>query len=331
MNRGLMPLDYGMLLTAVHLSNGRKALGTGFFVTVESEVPEGDPHGYLVTAYHVIHKVPKVYAQVPNAFGNGEIYPPRLVDNWKRPLGGVDIAVASFEGPEDHNYVGIPFDHIIPTADGLIYPYLGAHIYYLGLFAPAQRMMARSGTIGALEQTGLSESMGDAKKGLKYGDYPVHLVDCRSYGGFSGSPCFVESGRPGLLVEPPPTNAPKGIQYPPMGVMHYFATLCGMFVAHYDDVGNKVTNPADVVSKYGVGIMLRGQEIKEALMVKDFQTERRIKDAKARVEVERNTVKPKLASANDGDELTVGAFDDALHRSTRITAPDESAPEGSGT
>ena len=82
-----MPLDYRMLHTAVHITDGRRSLGTGFCVTVKSEVPQIDRHGYLLTAYHVIHNKPEVYAEVPNPYVGGEVYPAALVADWRRPLG----------------------------------------------------------------------------------------------------------------------------------------------------------------------------------------------------------------------------------------------------
>jgi hypothetical protein len=283
MLRGIekMPIDHQMLMAAVHIKNDRQSLGTGFVMTVKSEVPESVPYGYLVTAYHVIHQEPNVHAEIPVAYGNGELYPSISMNNWLQPLPGVDIAIAPLPNPNSRRYSGIRLESdLIPNGD-LIYPHLGGRVFYLGLFAPAHRMMARSGTIGALEQMGLTEGMGDPDTGLNYIDYPIHLVDCRSYGGFSGSPCFAETAFPGLDPAEIPPEFPVPRPAPKVGMMFYSVMLCGMFIAHYSD-----DDPQTPASRYGVGVMLRGQEIKEALMAPEIRNRRDEEDARRRLDLE---------------------------------------------
>jgi hypothetical protein len=59
------------------------------------------------------------------------------------------------------------------------------------------------------------ESSSHGQHGIPHdGDYGyrTHLVDCRSYGGFSGSPCFVELAYPGLIPMIPMTGpAPEAV------------------------------------------------------------------------------------------------------------------------
>jgi hypothetical protein len=287
-----MPLDLQMLLTAVQINSGYGPIGTGFFVTVASDVPETPPYGYLVTAYHVIHKQTDLEAEIPNAF-NGEIYPPLPVNNWEQPLKGVDVAVAAIDHPDDRNYMGVPLDHIMPMGEA-VYPQLGGTVFYIGLFAPARRMMARSGTIGALEQLALSKKLDDPDLDLEYVDYPVHLVDCRSYNGFSGSPCFAEFTYPGLVDMPLSKGIPMADTVKvPLGRNVYCAMLCGMFIAHFSDEG-AISTRGDVVSKYGVGMMVRGHEIKEALMHEDVAKERRRLDKERRANMQAEVLPEQL-------------------------------------
>lgn len=105
----------------------------------------------------------------------------------------------------------------------------------------------------------------------KHGFYsPVYLVDCRSYKGFSGSPCFVEIAQ----ATDPPNTAPYVTPGVPTDVQFtsliYYQVLCGMFIGHYSD-----DDSTDVTSRYGVGVMLRGDEIRRALMAPEAIVERR--------------------------------------------------------
>lgn len=143
-------------------------------------------------------------------------------------------------------------------------PYIGTPVHYIGLLAFDDRVMARSGNIGALDQMGLK-----FKEGYSY---PAHLVDCRSYGGFSGSPVFASIAYAGLSEAQTPVPAPSGEK---LGNMHYASLFCGMFTAHRTD-----ENPDGTVSRYGVGVVLRSDEIREALMTSDMRKERRAWDEK---------------------------------------------------
>jgi hypothetical protein len=271
-------LSYGMLFNSVHLVTAdRRPLGTGFMLTVDSLVPDNEMYGYLVTAHHVVSRQPSVWAAIPDA-ATGEMYEPRRVDGWLQPLPGVDIAVATIERPAMFNYCALSVErHLMPVGD-MLYPNLGSTIFYVGLFAPAGRMMARSGTIGALEQRGLSARPNAPFLDERYGDYLDHLVDCRSYGGFSGSPCYAQVVYPSVAPVPLPTELDYPLEtMPPMGRMHYFAKPCGMFIAHYTDSDELETG--NVSSRYGVGVMLRGQEIRAALMSEQLAATRARRDA----------------------------------------------------
>jgi hypothetical protein len=98
----------------------------------------------------------------------------------------------------------------------------------------------------------------------------AHLIDCRSYGGFSGSPCFVQfkdlprdGGR--LLIE---------------GYSRMVDTtvLLGMVIAHYDLrrdailTGDLAGAPGRVQTDIntGVGVVLPVERITEALMHEDL-------------------------------------------------------------
>jgi hypothetical protein len=111
--------------------------------------------------------------------------------------------------------------------------------------------MVRSGTIGGVDQGGVAHQDAQYK-------YTCHLADCRSYGGFSGSPCFLEIPFPSLIDE----AVPRWLPHPdgPVGRLRYTHVLCGMFTEHLDS-----EDPMEAVSRLGVGIMLRTVDIVDAI------------------------------------------------------------------
>jgi hypothetical protein len=320
-----MPLEPRMILTAVHVQ-GRTCDGTGFLITVKSCAVKDKAWGYVVTAHHVIHGEDPIYVRAANAFGDGELYEAELVDDWRQPIPGLDLAIAPFPERPDRKYSAISMeDHLVPNMV-VRGPLLGASIYYIGLFAPAGRMMAREGIIGALDVDGLPHD-NSHDPDPPY-DYIAHLIDCRSYGGFSGSPCFMQImyARRDPLDVPLPIKTQPGVPVRDLASMAYLAVPCGMFTEHYDDE-NEPTHKGDVaISKYGVGVMLRGDEIQRALMTPKMQDERQEWDTEY---LEAEDAKPKVVpkSVRTPHDISRGDFDDALHRATRITPPAESAPE----
>lgn len=255
LDKPVMPLPLEQLQSAVQISSFGDLLGTGFLVRVASEAGHGS-YSYLVSAHHVIEGHTGIQVEVPNPFTNGELYPPVDISDWRQPLDGIDLVIAPYVDGEQRAHYAVWSGAIWPG-----HPDLGGSIYYTGMFTPLNRPTARSGTVAALEQEGIPHVGGY--------DYPAHLVDCRSYGGFSGSPCSMEVAFARLNGEGVPEWVPEADR--PVAGMNYYTLLCGMFTAHYTD-----EDIADgVVSRYGVGVMLPSRFILEALMTEDARNERR--------------------------------------------------------
>jgi hypothetical protein len=260
-----MPLSLQMLLASVRINSFSELIGTGFVVTVVSETVPENRWGYVVTANHVVDKYKgmdrNVVAYDPTR--EGAPHTPIPVENWRQPLPNVDLAIAPF------SIAGVPMyalkleDHVVPT-DLIPGPNLGAHVYYVGVFTLVDRVMARSGTLGAINVEGVPGH-----------GAPVHLLDCRSYDGFSGSPCFFEIAYG--------TDRQQDIPYPgpdpqlPFTAMAYFQLLCGVFVSHFSDE----QSAGGLHSRYGVGIIVRSEEIIAALTTPDAIAERSVWDGRA--------------------------------------------------
>jgi hypothetical protein len=259
-----MPLDTRALNSVVRISSAGSFAGTGSIISVPSEANPRAGWSYVVTAHHVIAAAGKILIEieVPDPLAEGRrLFPPVECDDWRQPLPGVDLAISPLPTELVPRHQSASFREFIP--EDTIVP-LGGEIIYLGIFAPLGIPMARAAILGTqgvpIKQPGYTY-MGD-------------LVDCRSYSGFSGSPCFslmsFATDDPPRFAEVERPRRPDGsiIALNPISTL---ALFCGIFTAHFSD-----EKAADgVVSRYGVGVMLPSQYIREALMTDDAKNERR--------------------------------------------------------
>jgi hypothetical protein len=281
---------------------GRKrgTIGTGFVVVVPSETLADVRYGYVVTAHHVVDLQSKIQIQAANPFAVGELYPPFELSDWRQLLEGVDLVICPL--PNDVAEGGDQMIQGVSMADEALpperIPALGTSVYYIGYLEPLDRMMVRSGTIGAQEVVGMRHCEPEY-------DYHCHLVDCRSYGGFSGSPCFFRQSHP-VLQELDPRKIfglPQKYYGMPVGSMANVSVLCGMFTEHLDEKWlDPDVNPDGVVSRYGVGVMLPSLHIWRALMTDEMSEERRGWDEERKQAEEESGPKLRGASRTTEDD-----------------------------
>jgi hypothetical protein len=311
-----MPLDVTMVYATVRVigalhpklaASERGTIGTGFLITVPNEDRPSVRHGYVVTAAHVLSEQSKVEIQAPDPRRRGGLYPPARVDNWRRPLPKVDLAVAPWF--EQGNFMALEIANLIPFSVETPLR-LGGTIFYIGILTPLDVPMVRSGTIGALDLEGLSHQHGY--------EYPTHLVDCRSYAGFSGSPCFAQVIRANLTPQAM-AGLPKEAVGIPMGDLQYFMFLAGMLTAHLSDQAK-----SGATSLYGVGTMLRGQEIRAVLMSDELKADRK-RDIDAAEEMQNSEDEPALENLGGATPYQREDFLVDLHKVSRRR--DEPRPE----
>jgi hypothetical protein len=293
-----MPLGPYMIHTVVRIigdwrdpSTGmftRRARGTGFYVRVPSEVGDGH-YTYVVTAHHVIDGQPKLDLIFPDPYNPGQVYSAQPTEgpDWKQPIKGVDLAVLPFARPDGFWVNALELGkNILPglPCDAL----LGMPFHYVGLLETHDRAMARSGTLGAIYQTGI-EHTDDY-------EYVCHLADCRSYKGFSGSPCFLEIAMPGLEEVEPPLPPEPGLGK--VGHMKYAHPVCGLVTEHLEPPGNHPES-----SLLGIVKVLPNDYIWKALMESpELVKERQEKDA---MPSESEAVPKKLSTTPDEREPPV--------------------------
>lgn len=250
-----------MLEGSVRINSCDDLRGTGFVVTVPSARHADKRWGYAVTAHHVVRAQSDTSVVAFDPTRPGELHDPVAVESWRQPLPEVDLAIAPFSA-EGRPLSALKLEeHVVPTMsiDG---PNLGARIYYVGVFVHLDRMLARSGTIGALDVPNVGHGAGRYR-------HPAHLVDCRSYNGFSGSPCFFEIAYATDRSQEPPFPTPAADESVGLKAMAYFQLLFGMLVSHFsDDVSAQ-----GVTSRYGVGVIVRSEEIHRALRTREAAEE----------------------------------------------------------
>jgi hypothetical protein len=237
-------------------------IGTGFVV--------GWPHTkypdaystYVVTAKHVIEQEPETYLRMRRKDGGLEDVRVRV---WlKHESTTADVAVAVFSLPSSvsvihvsvRDFMGSP----IPQSDKVWRPSLGDSVYFIGLLDLFRGMvernvpMVRSGSLGALYQDDVPVRTDPMT--VRY--LHAHLIDCRSYGGFSGSPCFVQ-GSPDLAK---PSPGHLQIKRP--------GRFLGLISGHFDMWRDARTNDSSIAVKSeinsGVGVVATAEQILEVLM-----------------------------------------------------------------
>jgi len=165
-------------------------VGTGFVVRVPTR--DGSLFDYVVTASHVVDGATESYVRIATVDGK---YRDEPVDEWVHH-DNADVAAAKLHRRDDMDVLWVPAAGLSWPGSRRLSPDLGDRVYFLGLLAlPAARDMAernvsmvRSGTVGALYQNDIPHKWPDGTTRR----FEAHLVDCRSFGGFSGSPCFFQ-------------------------------------------------------------------------------------------------------------------------------------------
>jgi hypothetical protein len=298
-----MPVDPRMLNCVVRISSAGDLLGSGSIIAVESEAVPGLRWPYVVTAHHVIENQVEIALEVPDPLTHGAMFEPIPCGGWYQPLLDVDLTIAPFPQALVPRYQNLHLDkHFVP--EGRVVP-LGGQIFYLGVFAPLNVPMCRPANLGALD-------IPIDKEGYTY---RADLVDCRSYKGFSGSPCF-STIEYAVLDEPLPAM-PEQVQRadgttPQLGQVAHLASFCGIFTAHYSDE----VLAEGVVSRYGVGVMLPCDYVRDALMTDDAAAERRLADDewKARKAAEGPPLENAGATSGAENESEFDRFEDLTRK-----------------
>lgn len=168
-------------------------VGTGFIVTVPSAIPQ-TLHPYVVTAKHIVNNQEKVSVRMRMKAGGLVDVP---VPDWICHQ-DADVAIARLALPvpaAELHLAPLKESQFVDVGGGDGFePHLGDNVYFIGLLALIPAMadsnipMVRSGTLGAKYQKDVPVMLPDRTRIFM----KAHLIDCRAYRGFSGSPCFIQ-------------------------------------------------------------------------------------------------------------------------------------------
>ena len=195
-----MAISSKFIKTAVFITAAREygaagdasPMGTGFIASIPTVDPD-QGFMYVVTAAHVVRPFLSTFVRLSRHDGT-------VVDlrapgqSWVfHPV--EDVAVAPLVLPaEEISLTIIPTSSFVGIAETRLRPGPGDDVFFTGLLGQVPSMgernvpMVRGGIIGALHQDGIPMRLPDDTVLSMHG----HLIDCRSFGGFSGAPCFVD-------------------------------------------------------------------------------------------------------------------------------------------
>jgi hypothetical protein len=292
-----------------------KAVGTAF--VVRETTGDGLFFDYLVTANHVVEGRKTVTRFNTKDGGTYDEDVPGWLD-----LPGADVAVAPVERDlaerEGLSFVPIKTESLYQRED--TWPRLGERVYFAGLFSLWSDMgtrnapMVRSGTLGAMYQDRVPVGPRENRRFIQ-----AHLIDCRSHGGFSGSPCFAQ------------TTSDQGIDMGGFVGINTTTKLIGLISAHFDDRDSTRQNAADedLVDEYGqrinsgVGVVTPSERILEALQMDELRKERE------RIEGEhRDQIADEGATLDDaGEPDEFARFEDLTRKLVNTPKPDKQEGE----
>lgn len=228
----------------------RRPVGTGFFVSLYSSNKSIPEHRYIVTAKHTVISQKETAIRITTQ--RGAVLEDIPVVDWIVDDDS-DLAVIPFSRQSwDEPYLvnvrlsgnNLPYDRLYKFK-------LGDPVYFLGLLMGIAEMgrqnipMVRSGTIGAMYQNEIL-----LKNGTRT---TAHLIDCRSYGGFSGSPCFLQ------WTEWTDRASRDKSSGGPLK-RHEKELFLGMLIGHFDDYERQQGKPLIAIN-VGVGVVLPAETI----------------------------------------------------------------------
>jgi len=325
----LMPLNDKYPKSVVFVVGMRKdrndapaptAIGTAFFVAVPTAMPDR-AWAYLVTAAHVVEFESETWVRVRMKDGSLRSL---AVPRWTiHPHD--DVAVTFVGIPDDLDRTFVPESNFLDVWPKR--PTVGDRVYFIGLLAFAESMveenvpMVRSGTLGRTYQERVPLRHGDDR----VTHHQAHLIDCRSYAGFSGSPCFVQF----QSMYSPGDEARGGSWLG--GVSQVPETVClGLISGHWDDMA-RVQATGDMANDQavqnirfpintGVGIVTPVEKIRECLMDDELVAARTVLDARL-IENMKQEEKDKNGTVDSRGEpepgLTREEFGGALRKVSR--------------
>jgi hypothetical protein len=298
-----VPLTYDFLLAVTFIIAPREKdgvtrptpIGTGFVVSFPSAEVSNLRFEYVVTASHVVQGERETYARFRKREGGVHDLP---VPDWvHHPRADVALAPLRRHGPLGLHLKHIASDMFIGPGTKPIGVFPGERVYFLGLFERLGSLgeqnvaMVRSGTLGAWEVENVPIGPEENRRYVT-----AHLIDCRSYAGFSGAPCFVQAD-----VQAPATYDSQAER------LQHVTYLVGMVNGHFDVwgkarlLGDLPIEEGSIEAQVnsGVGVVTPSQMIVEAYNMEELSEDRERLEEREKERDEEEATHERVAGADD--------------------------------
>lgn len=282
---------------------GKEPIGTAFIIALEEG---GLTFRYVVTAAHCVRTEHRTWIRIPV---EGEKPKDFRVQQWVEHS-TEDIAVTPFDQTQGP-WSAIPLAQSVHKYDRKAR--LGDRVYFLGLMRGVPDMadrnipIVRSGTVGVLYQDNVPVKIAPDLTVA----YQAHLIDCRSYAGFSGSPCIIQFEEWRIRDAYDPETKAVG----KLVATGSTTLLFGIVIAHIeipDEEGDKVNS--------GVGVVIPAEKIEETLQMDDLAQDRKDAIAARKAEQEGEGAVP---DSVPNPAFSRGDFQRALKKVSRRVKPSE--------
>jgi hypothetical protein len=284
-------------------------IGTGFFLGVRTPPNPRTTRAhtlYLVTAAHVVRSEPQTWVRMRRSDKSLEDIP---IPEWTfHDRDDIALTVLELDETEQpYDIAVLPIPDFLPSYAPHRYsdknrvrfrPMLGDRVYFVGLFSPISAMgeqnvpLVRSGTVAAWAQERVPLKMPD---GTVF-EHTAHLIDSRSYAGFSGSPCVVQFPiEPGL----------GGVGRP-----HEETELIGLVSSHFDltknaDLTGEIADlgTVGVAVHLGVSVVMPAESIEALLDREDVMADRQERERRYRETSNDAPATPDVVEGDTGSEF----------------------------
>jgi hypothetical protein len=317
----LKPVVFLFLQKKGDVSEHRRPIGTGFFVSVKSKTGLCI-YPYLVTAKHCVVKAKEhgdLYIRINTTDGAAKFV--KIEADWIFPEDqSSDLAVLQFNFPS-HLKDTLDFrsisERMFCTAEKMKEHEIGIgdEIVISGLFTrlaekPRNIPIVRFGNIAALPE----ERLADVNTGLSYRGF---LAEVRSIGGISGSPVFAYLGPERV----PPTKD--------MRPDKRFLMLIGIVRGHWrhnepgiGKTGSAFSDELDRVN-WGIGAITPISDLLEIIYGDQLMAERKELEDQLEAELaEQESIVNDSLIADEDEPLTRDAFESALKKVSRKIEPE---------
>jgi hypothetical protein len=168
--------------------DGKSVGGTGFLVGVLSEVHQNYYHVYAVTTSHVIREGMSPVIRLNTKDGSKDVLRRELGD-WKHHTEGDDLAICPIDLSERYQYLFIATDLFLDRE--MVTRYRlgpGEDVFMVGRFVNHEGRQKNLPTVRFGNIAMMPFEPMRTKSGIMQESF---LIECRSLGGYSGSPVFV--------------------------------------------------------------------------------------------------------------------------------------------